>query len=225
MTNRTYQFFGQGFGTDPVSVDVALNGNPVYSGTVPTVDQPFSDNWYSPDLYRVLFTIESPVEFAGTLPISVSVNSGSGLKLAFTLANYCWVKNPVFTPAQGFTQAQFEALNNNIRSTESLNIFTALANPPFTQEEIDKLTNPETTQFEFNPLLISHNVSPYVPGGPDNFKNSFVAMADPRTNVTLDGVPIQPPNPRPPEQGGMWTWSIYPGSVLTFDLITAAGAV
>lgn len=217
MTNRTYQFYGQGFGTNPVNVTVTVNGTTAYSGPIPTVDQPFSDDWYSPDQYVVLFSIESPVEFAGAILISVSVTSGAGMKLAQTMANYVWIRNPIFTPQQ------YNTLQNNIRSTESLGIITSLANPPFTTEETDKLQDPTTTMFEFTPLLISHNVAPNIPGGPANFTTNFWTQADPRTDLVLNGVEIQAPNPRPPEQGGQWTWSIDSESNFTFNLNTSAG--
>ena len=91
MANRTIQFWGQGYaptGTDPIMVTATISGNTVYSGTIPTL--------YTSDINRdataqvVLFTCEIPVDFAGTVPMIISLDSPVGVDAYFEqiMSNY-----------------------------------------------------------------------------------------------------------------------------------------
>jgi hypothetical protein len=76
MTNRTIQFLGQGYspaGTTPMQIVVTLDGNTVYSGAIPTLYT--SEIARQPANQTVLFTCETPVSFAGTVPMTITIDS------------------------------------------------------------------------------------------------------------------------------------------------------
>ena len=91
MANRTIQFLGQGYaptGTEPIMVTATLDGNTVYTGTIPTLYT--SNIGRLPTDQVVLFTCEIPVEFAGTVPMTISLDSPVGVDAYFEqmLSNY-----------------------------------------------------------------------------------------------------------------------------------------
>jgi len=216
MTNRTIQFYGAGYGAEPVSITATANGNTVFNGTINTINEPFTTAWLDPAQFTVIFTMEIPVEFSGTVPMSVTVNSGNGIAFAHVRSNYMYMPNPIYS------SEQWAVISANAQSAESLTIQTSLANPPFSQAELDTLSNPATTQEQYYTILNAHGLIPYIMGGPGNFSAAFWP-SDSRTDVTIDGNPVSPPNPRPPEYTGDWTWKVSAGSTLAFTFNTEAG--
>jgi hypothetical protein len=215
MTNRTIQFYGQGFGTTAVGISVTANGSQTFNGPVPTLDQPMPSIPRWPlDQSEILFSIEVPVEFQGTVPMEITVNSGSGILFQNVLANYVPIPNPVYTPEQ------FAIITSPGSGQEGLDIIISLANPPFTQEEIDILANPDTSEAEYRALLATHNVSIYVSGGDQEFNDSFWP-GDSRTNVTING--NSGSADRLPGELGDWTWPVTVDSTMVFTLNINAG--
>ena len=102
MTNRTIRCHGQGFGPTAVEISVTANGSQVFNGPVPTVDQPLVPLPWPLDQSEILFSIEVPMEFQGTMPIEITVNSGSGILLEKLGINYVPLSNNVSSGAQGF---------------------------------------------------------------------------------------------------------------------------
>ena len=102
MTNRTIRFHGQGFGPTEVEISVTADGSQVFNGPVPTVDQPLVPLPWPLDQSEILFSIEVPMEFQGTMPIEITVNSGSGILLEKLGINYVPLSNNVSSGAQGF---------------------------------------------------------------------------------------------------------------------------
>lgn len=76
MSNRTLQFFGKAYGTEPVRIIAHINNQLVFDGTVNTVDAPINVE----DTESVLFSVGPsplfPVDFEGTVPMTVSVELG-----------------------------------------------------------------------------------------------------------------------------------------------------
>jgi hypothetical protein len=98
MTTRTLKQQGQGYGNQPVTVIAKINGAVVYSGEIPTVDQPvpaFPNQEVIID--QDLFTWESTVDFSGTQNLEITVTSGTVI-LTDTLANYVFTPNPNLPP-------------------------------------------------------------------------------------------------------------------------------
>jgi len=102
MTNRTIRFHGQGFGPTAVEISVTANGSQVFNGPVPTVDQPLVPLPWPLEQSEILFSMEVPLEFQGTMPIEITVNSGGGILLEKMSINYVPLINNVSSGAQGF---------------------------------------------------------------------------------------------------------------------------
>ena len=88
--NRTVQFFGQGYGTDPAVIVVKLDNLVIYEGNVPTIDQIGFNT--APEDQVVLFTCELPITFSGFKPMTVEVVSGT-VVFAQICANHCFHPN------------------------------------------------------------------------------------------------------------------------------------
>lgn len=91
--NRTFQFWGQGYGSDAATITASINSTQVYSGTVPTVDQPLpTDNQPLPGSQSILFTIPNSAllntDFAGSLPMTIEVTGGTGVLFGVIDSNY-----------------------------------------------------------------------------------------------------------------------------------------
>jgi hypothetical protein len=210
MTNRTIRFTGQGFGNVPVTVTATANGNIVYQGEIHTVDQPLPLPSYYPDPATTLFDLQIPLDFVGSFPMSIACESGYGMFLLDSTANYNPIPNPIYTPEQ------FAIVSGPTKSTAGVDIFESLANPPLTQQEIDILSNPDTPDDECDAILAQHGLSIWVSGGADNYGVNFFSIGDSRTEVALDGIAMPTPIPRPPGYTGDWTWVTPVNSTLTF---------
>lgn len=102
MTNRTIRFYGQGFGPTAVEISVTASGSQVFNGPVSTLDQPLVPLPWPLDQSEILFSFEVPIEFQGTMPIEITVNSGSGILLEKMSINYVPLITNVSSGAQGF---------------------------------------------------------------------------------------------------------------------------
>jgi hypothetical protein len=94
MTTRTVKMLGLAYGSTPAAITVNLDGAPVYSGTVTTVDTPVPA---MPDPSLVDSTVELcnfelPMDFSGILPMSCAVTNGTVI-FAQINANYCVIAN------------------------------------------------------------------------------------------------------------------------------------
>jgi hypothetical protein len=199
MANRTIQFFGQGYaptGTDPITISATLAGNVVYTGTIPTAYT--SEINHLSDAQVVLFTCEVPMNFSGTVPMSISLDSPVGVTAFFeqTLANYATVYNPVYSTTD------IEVLQNPASTqAEKTAIFIEKAVPPLNAAEIAIF---ETgTAEEKNAVRVAHNLQLLESSGPDNFV-LLAGSAEPRTNVVINGVS----QTRQSEPTGTWGWVV-----------------
>jgi hypothetical protein len=99
MVNRTIQFFGYAYGDVPVQLSAQINGQTVFSGAVETVNQTIPSGQIDMSAAPVLFSVENsplfPVEFSGSYPMTVTVETGYGVALNQTFANYMLGFDPV----------------------------------------------------------------------------------------------------------------------------------
>ncbi len=220
MTNRTLNFYGLGFGAETATITVSGTNDgiavPVYSGTVPTVNEALPMGaYYPPGNYQLLFTMQIPVDFAGNFPMTITVNSGFGVAFASVTGNYQLLPNPVYSAEQ------LQTVESAPRSSAALSIYTSLASPAFTAEEIAVLNDPNTTNSVFYQLINTHGLEFAISGGPSSY--SAITPDDCRTNVALNGVAQQAPDPRAPGETGTWTWMIPAAGTLTYSLNTLIG--
>jgi hypothetical protein len=84
--SRIFKQLGQGYSASPVTVNVLIDGNTVFSGTIPTVDAPVPG--YEPDvnLGADCFSwTEADANFTGSRALSIAVSGGyfqTGVTLA-----------------------------------------------------------------------------------------------------------------------------------------------
>ena len=218
MANRTIQFFGQGYaptGTDPIVITATLAGNVIYTGNIPTLYT--SDVGRLPGDQVVLFTCELPVDYAGTAPMSISVDSPVGVDAYFEQieSNYMTIFNPVYT------QSEIGVLTDPASTVaERTAIYTARAVPPLSPAEIAVLNN--GTPEEKTAIIVAHNLTLTVSSGPDEFI-AVNGNADPRTNVVINGVS----RTRATDPAGTWGWEVEFSSdesgLIECDLTVIAG--
>lgn len=218
MANRTIQFLGQGYaptGTEPIVITATLNGNVVYTGNIPTLYT--SDVSYDPTTQVVLFTCELPVDFAGTLPMSISLDSPVGVDAYFEQinSNYMAIFNPVYT------ESEIGVLINPASTpAEKIAIYTAKAVPSLSAAEIAILQN--GTQAEKDAVLAAHNLTLTVSSGATTFV-TVNGPADPRSNVVINGTA----QTRGDTPTGVWGWEVeFPAEgsgLFEYDLTVVAG--
>jgi hypothetical protein len=93
--NRTFQFYGIGYGNTPVTVTARVNSTEIFSGEIATIDQPIDPVPYpTPEIANttVLFSLADSAllntDFAGSLPMTVVVTGGEGVLLGEIESNY-----------------------------------------------------------------------------------------------------------------------------------------
>jgi hypothetical protein len=105
--NRTFQFYGIGYGNTPVTVTARVNSTEIFSGEIATIDQPINPVPYPiPEIANttVLFILADSAllntDFAGSLPMTVVVTGGEGVLFGEIESNY-YQGNVQVTPNAG----------------------------------------------------------------------------------------------------------------------------
>jgi hypothetical protein len=93
--NRTFQFYGIGYGNTPVTVTAHVNSTEIFSGEITTIDQPINPVPYpTPEIASttVLFSLADSAllntDFSGSLPMTVVVTGGEGALFGEIKSNY-----------------------------------------------------------------------------------------------------------------------------------------
>lgn len=98
MSIRTIMQTGQGFGPGPVSIVASIDGQQVFAGTVPTLDEapvlPLDDT-------PQIFSWTVPISFAGTQALSIDVIGGD-LVLTFSGGDFRPMSGPSTSGAGAF---------------------------------------------------------------------------------------------------------------------------
>jgi hypothetical protein len=230
MTTRTLQFYGYGIGVEPVTVTATFDGTTVYSGEIFTTSVPGlpdrqQEPGYPTSSDKLLFTAPVDLNFAGTKPMSITVNSGSYAVVNVVLANYCPNPNPVFTDLAEY-QTMIDPATDPAATAA---IFAKYASPAFSAEELALVesTNPADKAAR-SALLADRGVTPMVSSGPDIFRRRI--YTDNHVNVKLDGadyVTTRFPDSNivddAPVCVGDYHYTIPVGSTLSYDLSIVAG--
>jgi hypothetical protein len=105
--NRTFQFYGIGYGSNPVTVTARVNSTEIFSGEITTVDQPidpYPDPIPSEVNTNLMFSLADSAllntNFAGSLPMTIAVTGGEGAMLGWIDCNY-YLGNTRTDPAAG----------------------------------------------------------------------------------------------------------------------------
>lgn len=210
MTTRTFQFYGQGWGSTTAEITVTLAGQTVYSGPIPTVpEKPVT----TPGVFNpvLLFSVSTlAVSDQGGFTMTVQPTVGNVI-MSQIYANYVPVPNPIYSPEQ------WAIITDPSKQAESYGIISSLATPAFSSAEIDVLNSSTSTDTERNAILEAHGVQYMVSTGPSVFEDLFW-QGDCRTNVTIDGVAQTTPQPRPDGYVGDWNWVVNNNSILQYTL-------
>ena len=84
---RLFKQLGEGYGPSAVTVTVQIDGNTVFSGSVPTIDAPIPGVVPGTQLGEECFNWNEPVaNFLGSRSFSITVSGGGSFQLNTTLA-------------------------------------------------------------------------------------------------------------------------------------------
>ena len=234
MTNRTVQFWGQGYGATPCTITAYMAGVQVFAGDIPTLDS--TDR--VPTDQQQLFSWEIPMDQANTT-MTLAL-TGSDIYLTQVLANYSRVINPIYLqggttmPPGTFTDEYLVITNPSSTAADKLPIWEKYANPALTEADITLLqsTNPDDAAAQ-EALLKSVGVWSLISSGPTGFVNISGAVAIPWTNVTCTNANYYnatAPDPLPPEYStavGSWSAEIEPETgqtaAMQFTLVVVPG--
>ena len=212
MSNRTIQILGYGYGSTTCSANVSYNGNTVFSGTIPTLDQ--AQVLVLPTDQVTISTFEIDVSTAGTFPLIINVTGGNTVYIEQVLSNYMPVPNPVYS-ASDWTIVTDPAST----SAQKLAVFEPLAVPPLSEADIAVLEQ-GTTGPEARAVLEAHGLSFFVSSGATSYLSISVPQA--KSNVVINGTSLTPGDPPPGEWG--WEVPIVSGTgTLACDLNISAG--
>lgn len=91
---RTLRFLGLGYGSTPATITAAVNGNVVYNGQVPSVNQAGPAGPLDLADQEILFEYTGlPLDFSGNLPVTIQVTGGEMIVIGETLANFARIIN------------------------------------------------------------------------------------------------------------------------------------
>lgn len=204
MTNRTLQFYGKGYGATPVGITATIDGSTVFSGEIPTVNESIGTIASAGQV--LLFTTELPITEIGQKSMIVEVTGGQ-VVLTQILTNYPLIPNPVFSAEQF---AVITAHTPRSPRDTGLAIEIAVANPPLSDDELailrtlgDSRQDAILTAHNIQPLIVSESSDPMV----------FLSHCF-RSSVTINGVEVEIPDPRPLGADSEWSWIVNNGDIM-----------
>ena len=231
MANRTIQFCGYAYGNVPVQMNAFINGQPVFSGAVDTLNENIPvltvDMTNAPVLFSVVESALFPTTFAGSYPMTVSVATGNGILLSHTNSNYMpTVKNPVeFSGSINGTTLSISSIasgeiivGQRIQGTGIAEGTRIVSGSGSTWEVDTNQTAIETPITGGIPVVGTADV--FIPcfyGTPANSEGT----PDSRSSVQINGVSQVPPTM---PSNGLWTWEVATGSTLECNFNVSAGS-
>ena len=201
MLVKSLRFLGQVSGDTDVSMIVTMAGQSVFDGTIAAIDNNKSS--------VVLFQTQIPSVCSNIIPMTVMVSSGT-VVMEQVLINQQLVFNKNYN---SFQLAAFQ----NANKEEKLNLISKIANPPFTDQQLEFLRSPDPKDWDEQKQLIDRHQCSLEIADPNVWAS--IPIDDPRKNVMLNGILQQPQ--RRPDQNGTWHWTIESGNILSYDLVFA----
>jgi len=212
MSNRTIQILGYGYGSTTCSATVSYNGNTVFSGTIPTLDQ--AQVFVISSEQVTIFTFEIDISTAGTFPLIINVTGGNTVYIEQVLSNYMPLQNPVYNASDW-------AIVTDPASTsaQKLAVFEPLAVPPLSEADIAELEQGTTGPLA-QAVLAAHGLSFFVSSGATGYTQ--ISAAQSKSNVVINGTSFTAYTPPSGEFG--WDIPIVSGAgTLACDLNISAG--
>jgi len=214
MANRTLQFFGIGYGAEPVTVTATVNGAQVFAGTITTFDSPVNttDPWTQ---VAPMFTAEVDENTVDNIPMSISVSGGTAV-VGDVYADRLLKPNPVYS------NEEFVALmNTEATGAEISAIMSKYASPAFTAEELALVESKNPADGTARKTLLqSRNLEPYGFSAPGEFILAH-STTDTRSNVSVNGTPVSNTDARAHKalpSSALVYWQINNGETLSCSL-------
>ena len=240
--NRTLQFLGLAYGNAPVLLNAHINGTVVFSGSVPATDADPYTGGGGPGivLTQPLFTANTTLfstDFSGAYPVTISVANGNVVFIGAVYSNYM-LSYVVGTPAvmenstiTGTTLTVGTLATGTIKIGQLLSGTDIIANTQITGGS-DSTWTINNSQTVAATTITGQSFVELFPGNATAFSACYINQTpnngtnppDPRSNVTIDGVPQTRAAPTP-ETMGPNNWPINAGSTLAFDLTVSLGNV
>lgn len=190
MANRTLQFYGIGYGSEPVTVTASLNGTEIFNNTISTINGPVNttDPWN--DTYA-MFTADINSNIISNIPFTFAVSGNGTAVISRIDANYLYEPNPIYS-AEDYAIL----MDTNASATTIAQTMDKYAVPPFTPTEMALVesTNPGDTVAR-RELLESKGLQPFVPTGANVF-NPVQTTVSCWDSVAINGVPVTTADPR-----------------------------
>ena len=243
--NRTLQFYGFAYGNTTVSLKATINGTDVFAGEVATINAelppPPLDIVNAPLLFSVADSTLFPTNWAGSYPMTIAVNSGSGIVLGTIFSNYMQYTDISSIPASVMENS---SINGNVLTVGTLTsgtieiqqVLTGTGIPSFPRMTIvgnnsssgstwkvaseTYITVPSTTISGYKIVEQPGTSTKYTlcyAGIPANSENTL----DPCSSVAIDGVAQVPPAP---VSQGIYAWAVPVGSTISYNLNVGIGS-
>ena len=236
--NRTLQFVGYAYGNTPVLLNAHINGTTVFSGEVPTLNEPIPATL--PGTQVLFSVVDSPLfstEFSGEYPMTISVANGTGIYVGQINSNYMPIPPAIVPPTATMENSTIEGttltvgtlvdgtgpiIPGMILNGTGINQRTTIISGSDLTWTVDvSQTLAATTIIGAAPgTPTPGNATAFSPcffGSPTNSEGTF----DPRSNVSIDGITQVPTYA--PVSTGVWSWLVYQGSTLGCNLNISQG--
>ena len=190
---RTLKFYGQGYGSETLSVVASVNDTTVFSGEIPTVNESFD---LATDANSVLFSFNTGVDtdYVVGLPMSILVSGADGgVVFGNVEVNQQWVVNPAFTDEQITT-----FLDKTVDRATKVALRSTVASPEFSADDIAWLNaadcaNDPAVLTQYKARLINHGCYTYVQSA------DAYAAVDSVANVAINNIVLtSSTNPKVP---------------------------
>jgi len=232
---RTLQFYGYAYGNSNVSLTANINGNTVFSGEVATINTeippPQNDITNAPLLFSVNDSTLLPTNWAGTYPMSITVNGGYGVVFGNINCNY--MNSGTASPQ---TIMENSSISGNVLSVGTVSSGTVAIGQVLQGTDVIANTHivsgSDTTWIVNNIQTVpTTTITGYLitinPGVADEYQLCYNGKPvnsentpDPRSSVTIDGITQVPPLPA---SKSLWSWVIPSGSTISYNLNISLG--
>jgi hypothetical protein len=213
MLKKTIKFNGIGISPDsPDSTDVTiiakLDDVIVYDGSIDAIDSIDGSNIGIGNQSVVLFTTEVGARDISNRSVSISVSGGSLVLFPPDLTHKLEIN--IDFPFYELSH-EFNPDIHTVSWETFVHVYSLIADPEFTEEELALLSSRTELDDEIEDLLVQHHASIVMPG---ILESADLYDFEPRSNVMIDGEVVPPLDV--PDHDAMYL--VPEGQTVTFDL-------